>query len=163
VLSELYDSLSGDDQDLFRTSLHLGVVMHEGEQVYQHGDFLIRNVIGMDPNSGVLAVGEQLNNGQVVQFHLRDAETSAADLAMMLDRCKQDLGSAVPSGALLFSCLGRGEQLYGVADHDSKMIASNFDQVPIGGFFCSGEIGPIGGQSFLHGYTSSIAVFRTRY
>ena len=163
VLSELYDSLSGDDQDLFRTSMHLGVVMHEGEQVYQHGDFLIRNVIGMDPSSGVLAVGERLNNGQVVQFHLRDAQTSAADLAMMLDRCKQERGSAVPSGALLFSCLGRGEQLYGVADHDSKMIASSFDQVPVGGFFCNGEIGPIGGQSFLHGYTSSIAVFRKRY
>ena len=163
VLSELYDSLPGDDRELFRTSLHLGVVMHEGEQVYQHGDFLIRDVIGMDPSSGVLAVGERLENGQVVQFHLRDAQTSAADLEMMLERCRQDLGAAVPSGALLFSCLGRGEQLYGVADHDSNMIASNFGQLPIGGFFCSGEIGPIGGQSFLHGYTSSIAVFRKRY
>lgn len=163
VLSELYESLSGDDQELFRTSLHLGVVMHEGEQVYRHGDFLIRNVIGMDPDSGVLAVGEQLNNGQVVQFHLRDARTSATDLETMLDRCKQDLGTAIPSGTLLFSCLGRGEQLYGVAHHDSRMIASNFDQVPVGGFFCNGEIGPIGGRSFLHGYTSSIAVFRARH
>lgn len=162
VLSELYDSLSADDQELFRSSLHLGVVMQEGEQEYRHGDFLIRNVIGMDPESGVLAVGERLNNGQVVQFHVRDAKTSAADLQAMLDRCKQDLGGASPEGALLFSCLGRGERLYGVVDHDSNLIAANLGQLPIGGFFCNGEIGPVGGQSFLHGYTSSIAVFRGR-
>ncbi len=162
VLSELYDSLPGDDQALFRSALHLGVVQQEGEQEYRHGDFLIRNVIGMDPESGVLAVGERLNNGQVVQFHVRDARTSASDLETMLERCRQDLGGSHPQGALLFSCLGRGESLYGVADHDSQMIADNLGPVPIGGFFCNGEIGPIGGQSFLHGYTSSIAVFRPR-
>ena len=163
VLSELYDSLSSDDQKLFRRSLHLGVVMQEGEQEYRHGDFLMRNVIGMDPESGVLAVGEQLENGQVVQFHVRDAKTSASDLEAMLSRCKQDLGTASPEGALLFSCLGRGESLYGVVDHDINLIASSLGSVPIGGFFCSGEIGPVGGRSFLHGYTSSIAVFRPQY
>ena len=162
VLSELYDSLPDSDRELFRNSLFLGVVMNEGQQVYEQGDFLIRNVIGMDPDSGVLAVGEQLCNGQVVQFHLRDALTSATDLEIMLERCKQDLGGSNPEGALLFSCLGRGEQLYGVADHDSRMIAEQFGQLPIGGFFCNGEIGPVGGRSFLHGYTSSIAVFRAR-
>jgi len=98
----------------------------------------------------------------VVQFHVRDARTSASDLETMLERCRQNLGSAHPEGALLFSCLGRGESLYGVADHDSQMIAANLGPVPIGGFFCNGEIGPVGGQSFLHGYTSSIAVFRPR-
>ena len=162
VLSELYDSLSESDRELFRSSLFLGVVMNEGQQVYEQGDFLIRNVIGMDPDSGVLAVGERLSNGQVVQFHLRDALTSATDLEIMLERCKQDLGGSNPEGALLFSCLGRGEQLYGVADHDSRMIAEQLGQLPIGGFFCNGEIGPVGGRSFLHGYTSSIAVFRAR-
>jgi small ligand-binding sensory domain FIST len=162
VLSELYDSLPADDQELFRSSLHLGVVMQEGEQEYRHGDFLIRNVIGMDPESGTLAVGDRLNNGQVVQFHVRDAKTAASDLETMLSRCKQDLGEVSPKGALLFSCLGRGERLYGVADHDSNLIASSLGQVPISGFFCNGEIGPVGGRSFLHGYTSSIAVFRSR-
>jgi len=162
VLSELYDSLPGNDQQLFRNSLHLGVVMEEGAQEYRHGDFLIRNVIGMDPDSGVLAVAERLNNGQVVQFHLRDADTSAADLGTMLDRCRQDLGGSSPAAALLFSCLGRGERLYGEAHHDSNMIAATLGHLPIGGFFCNGEIGPVGGKSFLHGYTSSIAVFRAR-
>lgn len=162
ILAELYDSLSAADQKLFRSSLHLGVVMQEGEQEYRAGDFLVRNVIGMDPESGVLAVGERLNNGQVIQFHVRDAETSAADLAAMLDRCRQDLGGASPEGALLFSCLGRGERLYGVTGHDSNMITANLGHMPIGGFFCNGEIGPVGGQSFLHGYTSSIALFRAR-
>ena len=163
VLSELYDSLSSDDQALFRNSLHLGVVMQEGAQEYAPGDFLIRNVIGMDPESGVLAVGERLNNGQVVQFHVRDAKTSAADLESLLDRCRRHLAGASPEGALLFSCLGRGERLYGIRDHDSNLMSAYLGDMPIGGFFCNGEIGPVGGQSFLHGYTSSIAVFRARH
>jgi small ligand-binding sensory domain FIST len=163
VLSELYDSLSSHDRKLFRSSLHLGVVMLDGAQEYGHGDFLIRNVIGMDPESGVLAVAERLKNGQVVQFHVRDAATSAADLKDMLGRCRQDLGDASPAAVLLFCCLGRGEGLYGEPDHDSKLIGANLGNPPIGGFFCNGEIGPVGGQSFLHGYTSSIAVFRPRY
>lgn len=163
VLSELYESLPSGDQELFRSSLHIGVVMQEGAEEYRHGDFLIRNVIGMDPDSGVLAVGERLNNGQVVQFHVRDAKTSAKDLESMLHRCRDQLGDSDPQAALLFSCLGRGEQLYGVAHHDSNMIADNLGRMPIGGFFCNGEIGPVGGRSFLHGYTSSIAVFRARH
>jgi small ligand-binding sensory domain FIST len=162
VLSELYESLPAGEQKLFRSALHIGVVQQEGEQEYQHGDFLIRNVIGMDPESGVLAVGEQLTNGQVVQFHVRDARTSAADLETMLGRCRDDIGGAQPHGALLFSCLGRGQSLYGVPHHDSRLIAANLGPLPIGGFFCNGEIGPVGGHSFLHGYTSSIAVFRPR-
>jgi small ligand-binding sensory domain FIST len=162
VLSELYESLPDDDRQLFRQALHLGVVMRAGEQQYGPGDFLIRNVIGMDPESGVLAVGDRLSNGQVVQFHVRDARTSAADLEAMLDRCSEDQRKAAPQAALLFSCLGRGENLYGVSGHDSRLIASHFGGLPIGGFFCSGEIGPVGGRSFLHGYTSSIAVFRPR-
>lgn len=163
VLSELYDSLSDPDKKLFRSSLHLGVVMQEGAQEYRHGDFLIRNVIGLDPDSGILAIGERLSNGQVVQFHVRDAETSAADLESLLGRCRQDLADVSPQGALLFSCLGRGEQLYGISDHDSQLITANLGALPIGGFFCNGEIGPIGGRSFLHGYTSAIAVFRARH
>ncbi len=162
VLSELYDSLSAGDQQLFRSALHLGVVQHEGEQEYRHGDFLIRNVIGMDPDSGVLAVGERLTNGQVVQFHVRDARTSASDLETLLGRCRQGLEGAHPQGVLMFSCLGRGQNLYGEAHHDSRLIAASLGPMPIGGFFCNGEIGPVGGQSFLHGYTSSIAVFRPR-
>lgn len=163
VLSELYESLEDDDRELFRHSLFLGVVMNEGQQSYEQGDFLIRNVIGMDPDSGVLAVGERLSNGQVVQFHLRDARTSAADLESMLDRCKQRLSGGAPEGVLLFSCLGRGERLYGVADHDSRMITDRLGSLPIGGFFCNGEIGPVSGRSFVHGYTSSIALFCPRF
>ena len=162
VLSEIYESLAADDRELFRHSLFLGVVMNEGQEIYEQGDFLIRNVIGMDPDSGVLAVGERLSNGQVVQFHLRDAQTSAADLEAMLDRCKRGLAGSEPQGALLFSCLGRGVQLYGVTDHDSSLIAERLGRLPIGGFFCNGEIGPVSGRSFVHGYTSSIALFRPR-
>ena len=162
VLVELFESLPSEDQELFQHSLFLGIVMREGQEVYEQGDLLIRNLQGMDPDAGVLAVGEHLSKGQVVQFHLRDAKTSAHDLDEMLGRYKREIAGPYPEGALIFSCLGRGQHLYGEADHDSRVIQAQLGELPIGGFFCNGEIGPVGGRSFLHGYTSSIALFRTR-
>ena len=160
VLARLYASLSPQDQQLLHRSLFLGVVMNEGQSEYWQGDFLIRNLIGLDADSGVLAVGEQLHDGQVVQFHLRDATTSADDLRSMLQQYCDDATDSRPSGGLIFSCLGRGEMLYGEPGHDSRMVREFLGQLPIGGFFCNGEIGPVHGRTFLHGYTSSIALFR---
>jgi small ligand-binding sensory domain FIST len=116
----------------------------------------------LDPESGVIAIGESLKNGQVVQFHLRDATTSALDLRTMLTRYRASLSGGAPQGALLFSCLGRGRNLYGEAHHDSRVILDHLGDLPLGGFFCNGEIGPIGGRSYLHGYTSAIALFRPK-
>lgn len=158
VLTELYGDLSPRDQQLAGDSLFLGVVMTEGQQEYDQGDFLIRNLVGLDPDRGILAVGEHMERGQVVQFHLRDAETSAHDLEALLGRYRRERHGP-PRGALLFSCLGRGRHLYGERHHDSRCIARHLGDLSIGGFFCNGEIGPVGGRSFLHGYTSSIALF----
>ena len=162
VLADLFETLPATDQETARYSLFLGIAMEGGQPAYEHGDFLIRNLIGLDPESGVIAIGESLRNGQVVQFHLRDASTSALDLRTMLTRYRASLSGGAPRGALLFSCLGRGKHLYGEAHHDSRLIMAHLGDLPIGGFFCNGEIGPVAGRSYLHGYTSAIALFRPK-
>ena len=135
--------------------------MKESRESYAHGDFLVRNIIGLDAASGGVAVGATLREGSVVQFHLRDATTSAEDLeALLSDHAARTGGS--PQGALLFSCLGRGMHLYGRADHDSGAFRRHFGDVPLGGFFCNGEIGPVHGTTFLHGYTSAFGLFRPK-
>lgn len=160
VLSELYEDLEVADRRLFRHSLFVGVVMSEGQREYEHGDFLIRNIVGLDGDTGMIAVGEMVERGQIVQFHLRDAEASARDLEVLLHRYRDRGGE--PEGALLFACQGRGEVLYGEPDHDSKMVSRLLGPLAIGGFFCQGEIGPVNRRTFLHGYTTSIALFRPR-
>jgi small ligand-binding sensory domain FIST len=105
-------------------------------------------------------VAAEVREGSVVQFHLRDAQTSADDLAAHLrERAREPR----PAGALLFSCLGRGRHLYGAPDHDSSVFAARYGGVPLGGFFCNGEIGPVHGRTFLHGYTSSFGLFGPRH
>ena len=162
VLRELFQSLDDRDRNLMRTSLFLGVVMDEMIDLPQQGDFLIRNVMGMDENTGVLAIGEMLKEGQLVQFHLRDAETSSADISAVLNRYSSENRENALSGALLFSCLGRGQYLYGTPNHDTEIFHTSLGNVPLGGFFCNGEIGPVSGTTFLHGYTSSFGIFKAK-
>jgi small ligand-binding sensory domain FIST len=165
VLGELYQILKPADRELFHHSLFLGIAMRGHQQEYHAGDFLIRNLAGILEEQGGLAVGAHLSEGQVVQFHLRDKNTSAHDLDALCRRYQMAHGAegSPPHGALLFSCLGRGVHLYGEPDHDSKLIIQHLGEVPIGGFFCNGEIGPVHHQTFLHGYTSSIGIFRPRH
>lgn len=161
ALYGVLEKMSEKDQKLAKYSLFLGVVMDEFKDSFSHGDFLIRNILGLEPNSGALIVGELLRNERTVQFHLRDAETSSDDLRAMLKQYKEKC-DCKPEGALLFSCLGRGEHLYGVANHDSDCFKDYIGAIPLAGFFCNGEIGPIGGTTFLHGYTSSFGLFRQK-
>jgi small ligand-binding sensory domain FIST len=158
VLEELYQTLGERDRELFRHSLFLGIVMNELQHEYRQGDFLIRNLIGIDQEAGAIAVGAMLHEGMVVQYHLRDARTSAEDLESLLARYEV----TEPGGSLLFSCLGRGVHLYGRPDHDTDLFRRRLGEVPLGGFFCNGEIGPVQGRTFLHGYTSSFGIFRPR-
>ena len=160
VLRELFTSASQRDQELMQQSLFLGIVMDDFAEEPQQGDFLIRNIIGMDGRAGTLAVGEMLREGQRVEFHLRDALTSAEDLANLLTRYCSEKELDQVQGALMFSCLGRGEYLYGRPDHDTDLFRDKIGGVPLGGFFCNGEIGQVGGATFLHGYTSSFGIFR---
>ncbi|HWP65296.1 MAG TPA: FIST N-terminal domain-containing protein [Candidatus Limnocylindria bacterium] len=157
ALQRVLDQLSKEDRVLVRQALFVGVVMRERQQHYGQGDFLIRNVLGVEPRQAALVVGTQVRENQVVQFHLRDAKTSADDLIHLLARYREE-----PAGSLLFSCLGRGRHLYGRPDHDTDVFRAALGDVALGGFFCNGEIGPVQGRTFLHGYTSAFGLFRPR-
>lgn len=160
AIQSLFAGLDERDQRLAQTALFAGMLMDEFTDEPGRGDFLIRNVIGADPGSGAVAIGESLQPGMRLRFHVRDAETSADDLRTMLGNYAEKPDEA--RGALLFSCLGRGEHLYGEPSFDTGLFRENIGDVPVGGFFCNGEIGPVGGSTFLHGYTSSLALFKPR-
>jgi small ligand-binding sensory domain FIST len=160
VLEELHTTLSPADRALCRHSLFIG--LHAGPPGAPAGsvrrrDVLIRNLIGCDRAAGAIAIGASIGRGDVVQFHLRDAATSDQDLRELLAEPQ-----APAAGALLFSCVGRGQLLYGHPGHDSRAFRQAFGPVPLAGFFCNGEIGPVGGRTFMHGYTSAFALFRRR-
>lgn len=161
VLQELYETLDDRDRELMRHALFIGLVMRQSQEVYGQGDFLVRNIIGLDARTGALAVGARVPPHSVVQFQLRDAATSAEELDNLL-RAQLERQPQRPSGALLFSCLGRGQGLYGVPDHDSTLLREHLGPIGTGGFFCNGEIGPVQGRTHLHGYTSAFALFRSR-
>ena len=162
ALRDLFATLNEGDQDLARHSLFLGLAMDEFRSKLGLGDFLIRNILGMDPSSGAIAIGELPREGQQVQFHIRDSRTSGEELEGLLKLHADDHDCHPVCGALLFSCLGRGEYLYGHADHDTNLFEKWLGKMPLGGFFCNGEIGPVGNSTFLHGYTSSFALIRPR-
>ena len=163
AIEELFEGMDERDRALAVRSLFVGVVMDEFLEEPKAGDFLVRNLIGIDPKGGAVAVGERLQEGMRVRFHLRDAETSAEDLHAVLAGYEGALKQKnAVSGALLFSCLGRGEHLYKEPNFDTGVFREHLGEVPVGGFFCNGEIGPVGGTTFLHGYTSSFGLFRPR-
>lgn len=158
-LREMAAALPSRDTELLAQGLQLGVVIDEYRAEPGQGDFLIRGVIGADPDSGAIAVGDQIQVGQTVQFHVRDAESADEDLRRALERESAALGGRRPAGALLFTCNGRGSRLFAEPDHDAGLIAATLGDIPVAGFFCAGELGPVGGQNFLHTFTASIALF----
>ena len=162
ALMDVVGRLDERDRNLARHSLFLGIAMDRLNETPSMGDFLIRNIVGVDQSRGYIAVGELPSEGQIVQFHLRDAQTSTEDLDALLSRYSIEHPIYEETGALLFSCLGRGLNLFGRADHDTDMFREKVNAMPLTGFFCNGEIGPVGGATFLHGYTSSFGIFRTR-
>ena len=160
VLHEVLMSLSSGDRELAQHgSILVGLVIDEMRPRFGTGDFLVRTIVGIDPSTGALAVGEQLRTGQTLQFHLRDAATAHEELRRLLAR-HTEAAPARAAGGLLFTCQGRGKAFYGTPHHDVRTIQSLNGKVPLGGFFCNGEIGPIGGVNFLHGYTASLGLFR---
>jgi len=160
ILRDSLLTLNDADRELAQNSLFIGIVSDEFKLNLGPRDFLIRNLLGVDPKSGAIAIGDRVRPGQRIQFHLRDARTSAEDLELLLDSYKQERNVANdPVGALIFSCLGRGEGLYQEPNFDSSTFNRYLKDLPLGGFFCNGEIGPVGGSTFLHGYTSAFAIF----
>jgi small ligand-binding sensory domain FIST len=157
-LQQLWEELSREEQQLFQQGLHIGRVINEYQGEFQRGDFLVRNVLGLDRSSGALAITERVRVGQTVQFHVRDAATADEDLHALL---RQDVKGHErrPGGALLFTCNGRGTRLFPEAHHDTGVLRQEAGPIPVAGFFAQGELGPVGGQNFIHGFTASIALF----
>jgi small ligand-binding sensory domain FIST len=157
-LQRIWDQLSPSDQELARHGLHVGRVINEYKSEFTRGDFLVRNVIGLDRNSGAISITDRIRAGQTIQFHVRDAETAGEDLRELL---QADLAAheKKPAGALLFTCNGRGTRLFQRPHHDAQTIRAMAGTIPTAGFFAMGELGPVGGQNFIHGFTASVALF----
>ena len=156
-LSELMRSaMTEREVDLVSSGgLNMGRVIDERKATFGRGDFLVRNIVAADQVSGALAIGDHIEVGTTLQFHLRDAEAADEDLHALL------AGRSAAS-ALLFTCNGRGVHTFGTADHDAAAVAARLGTIPVAGFFAAGEFGPVGGHNFLHGFTASIALLRDR-
>ena len=151
-LQELAAALSDDERRLLSQGVHLGRVIDESKTEFDRGDFLIRNVLGGDPQSGAIAVGDVVEVGSTAQFQVRDAASADEDLRHLID-------GRTAEGALLFTCNGRGTRLFGRPDHDAKVVSEGLPGAAVAGMFCAGELGPVGKRNFLHGFTASIALF----
>ncbi|MBO3750680.1 FIST C-terminal domain-containing protein [Streptosporangiaceae bacterium NEAU-GS5] len=156
-LEDIVSALDEEDRDLVASGLQIGIAMDEYAERHERGDFLIRGVLGIDPEREAVAIGDVVEVGRSVRFQVRDAETADEDLYEMLDAHVES--GARPDGALLFSCNGRGSAMFGSADHDALAVRDTLGPIGVAGFFAAGEVGPVGGQNHVHGFTASILVF----
>ncbi|MEU8343016.1 Small ligand-binding sensory domain FIST [Actinomadura meyerae] len=154
-LEQIVLGLPEEEQELAGRGLLIGVAMDEYADEHEHGDFLVRGVVGADPDSGAIAIGDVVDVGRTVRFQVRDAGAAEEDLAALLERF--DLSPV--EGALLFSCNGRGQAMFPDSDHDAKVLDRAFGPAGVGGFFAAGEIGPVSGRNHVHGFTASILAF----
>jgi small ligand-binding sensory domain FIST len=150
-LQEVAEGLSDDDRKLMSDLVQLGRVINEGKAEFGRGDFLVRTVVGADTETGALAVGDIVDVGSTTQFQVRDAESADEDLRQLIDGKSAD-------GALVFTCNGRGIRLFGTPNHDASVVSDSLAGAPVAGMFCAGELGPIGGRNFLHGFTASVVL-----
>jgi small ligand-binding sensory domain FIST len=157
-LREIIEGLPPDEQALVNRGLHIGIVVDEHLAAPGQGDFLIRGVFGADPSTGAIQIGEAVEVGATVQFQVHDAVGADKDLRLTVERALPELPGR-PTGALLFTCNGRGRQMFGVADHDAATITELLGGIPLAGFFAAGEIGPVAGRNALHAFTASMALF----
>ena len=161
ALARLHDAigeLEPHERALAGRGLLLGIVIDENQPDYERGDFLIRGLLGVDEEEGSVRVGERVRVGQTVRLQVRDGASADEDLREAL-ALQADALPGPPAGALLFSCNGRGSHMFGQPDHDALALEGAFDGAPTAGFFCAGEIGPVGPRSFVHGFTATLAVF----
>jgi small ligand-binding sensory domain FIST len=157
-IKEAIGELTSTERALAAQGLLLGIVIDPNQPEYKRGDFLIRGLLDVDDEDGTVTVGEQVRIGQTVRLQVRDGDSADEDLREVLDRELRELRHP-PAGTLLFTCNGRGAGMFGVADHDASAVDYAFAGAPAAGFFCAGEIGPVGARNFLHGFTATMAVF----
>jgi len=156
-LDEIAGELAPDEVRAINAGgLHLGRVVDERKAEFGPGDFLVRQVLGGDRESGAIAVNDEVEVGTTVQFHVRDAAAAHTELDNLLS------GGGDVDAALLFSCNGRGARLFGVPDHDAGLLSRRVGPVPTAGFFAAGELGPVSGRNELHSYTASLLLLHER-
>lgn len=139
---------------LWSRGLHVGIAIDEHKEHLGRGDFLIRNIIGVDRANGSVATDQVVDVGTTVQFQVRDAAAADEELRHLLAGQRAE-------AALLFTCNGRGIRLFGDPDHDAATLSDALGGAPVAGMFCMGELGPVGGRPFLHGFTASVVLFGT--
>ena len=159
VLANTVNKMSTKEQRQARGNLFIGLVVNEYLEDFHRGDFLVRNLLGGDPQSGVLAVGALPRAGQTIQFQRRDAAAASEDMNELLQRAQRQLAGTPIYGGCLCCCNGRGQNLFGAPNHDARMVQEKLGPLGLAGFFCNGEVGPGGEKNFLHGYTASLALF----
>jgi small ligand-binding sensory domain FIST len=159
TVEQIIAELGPREQTLISAGLLIGIVIDSGQPEYEQGDFLVRGLLSADPDSGHLVVGAAVRAGQVIRLHARDARSADEDLRRALRTRVAAMRGDPPAGALVFSCNGRGSAMFGPGDHDAAMVQRELGGAPSAGFFAAGEIGPVGGRSFLHGFTATLALF----
>ncbi len=156
MLEGAFATLTDAERARSQGNLVIGLASSEYLEEFKRGDFLIRQILAADSDSGALLVAATPRVGQTLQYQLRDAHSSHEDLREQAASIRAS--GARPFAMLVFSCLGRGKGFFGVENHDAATLASTFGPVPSAGFFCNGEIGPVGAGNFLHGFTASAAL-----
>jgi small ligand-binding sensory domain FIST len=152
-LDDLVRAADAEERSLLASGLQIGIAIDEHRATFERGDFLVRGVVGADRLQRAVAVGDRVEVGTTVQFQVRDAVAADEDLRAML-------ADATGDAALVFTCNGRGQRLFGEPDHDARVVHDTLGSPALAGMFCAGEFGPIGGRSFVHGFTASVLVFR---
>lgn len=156
-LRGLHEELSDTDRQLFERGLLIGVAISEYRDTFGRGDFIVRNLLGMDRNSGAMAINDRVRVGQTVQFQVRDAASADEDLQQLLHSSRES--GFRPAGGLLFTCNGRGTRMFAQPNHDAGCLQQAFGPLPLAGLFAAGELGPVSGKNFIHGFTASIVLF----
>lgn len=159
VLREAVQAAPGGPARARRGGVLAGLALDPAKSPLERGDFLVRNLLGVDASSGAIAIGERVHVGQTIQFQLRDADASREDLEATLGAVADRLGGRRPAFGCYFNCAGRGQGLYGVPDHDVALISGRLGAFPLVGFFGNGEFAPVGRRNVFHTYTGALVVF----
>ena len=159
VLREAIESVPGGVARVRRAGIFAGLALDPAKSPLARGDFLVRNLVGLDQDSGALAVAEPARTGQTIQFQIRDAEASREDLVTTLEDVRRRLDGRRPAFGCYFNCAGRGRGLFGVPDHDVTLIRRHLGEFPLAGFFGNGEFAPVGRQNHFHTYTGVLVLF----
>ncbi len=158
ALESAFEGLSDGEKATAKGNLFAGLAGTEYVEDFKPGDFLIRNILGADPSSGAVVIGGFPRVGQTLQYQLRDKTSADTEWRAILRHAATESGRA-PLASLLFACSGRGAHLFGSKGHDAGLLEEILGEHSSAGFFCSGEIGPLGDRNFIHTYSASCALF----